>query len=168
MVRVVPEDLDAFGDPERLHQVVANLVENASRFSPEQGEVLLRSHEFPGRTVIEVLDEGPGIDEADSERIFERFYRPDAARTSDDGGAGLGLAIARWIVDLHGGTIRAERRQPHGARLVVELPAPTTPADAGRLRPGMLDRAGQGDAPARRPLLAVAHDNRSDPHRRLR
>ena len=80
-------------------------------------------------------DEGPGIDEADSERIFERFYRPDAARTSDDGGAGLGLSIARWIVDLHGGTIRAERRQPHGARLVVELPAPTTPADAGRLRP---------------------------------
>ena len=148
--------------------MVANLVENASRFSPERGEVVLRSHEFPGRTVIEVLDDGPGIDEADSERIFERFYRPDAARTSDDGGAGLGLAIARWIVELHGGTIRAEPRRPHGARLVVELPAPSTPTPAVRSRNGMLDRTGQGDPTPRRSLLAVARDARSDPHRRLR
>ena len=167
-VRIVPDDLEAFGDPERLHQVVANLVENASRFAPEHGAVVLRSHEFPGRTVIEVLDDGPGIDEADSERIFERFYRPDAARTSDDGGAGLGLAIARWIVDLHGGTIRAEARRPHGARLVVELPAPSMPTTASGSGNGMLDRTGHGEPTPRRSLLAAARDARSDPHRRLR
>ena len=55
--------------------------------------------------------------------VFERFYRADSARSSKDGGAGLGLAIARWIVDLHGGDIRVESRQPHGCRMVVVLPA---------------------------------------------
>jgi signal transduction histidine kinase len=54
--------------------------------------------------------------------VFERFYRADTARASSDGGAGLGLAIAQWIVDLHGGDIRPERREPHGCRMVVTLP----------------------------------------------
>ena len=71
---------------------------------------------------IEVLDEGPGIPEADEARVFERFYRADSARASSDGGAGLGLAIAQWIVDLHGGDIHPERREPHGCRMVVTLP----------------------------------------------
>jgi signal transduction histidine kinase len=72
---------------------------------------------------IEVLDEGPGIDPDDASKVFERFYRADSARSATDGGAGLGLAIARWIVDLHGGTIRPERNQPCGCRMVVTLPA---------------------------------------------
>jgi signal transduction histidine kinase len=71
---------------------------------------------------IEVADEGPGIPQNEAQRVFERFYRTDAARSSTEGGTGLGLAIARWIVDLHGGAIRAESRQPHGCRMVVELP----------------------------------------------
>jgi signal transduction histidine kinase len=54
--------------------------------------------------------------------VFERFYRADTARASSDGGAGLGLAIAQWIVDLHGGDIHPERREPHGCRMVVTLP----------------------------------------------
>jgi signal transduction histidine kinase len=69
-----------------------------------------------------VLDEGPGIPEEEASRVFERFYRADTARSSSAGGAGLGLAIARWIVDLHGGDIRAERRYPTGCRMVVLLP----------------------------------------------
>jgi signal transduction histidine kinase len=72
---------------------------------------------------IEVCDEGPGIPEEEAIRVFERFYRADSARSSSHGGAGLGLAIARWIVDLHGGDIRAERRVPTGCRMVVLLPA---------------------------------------------
>ena len=55
--------------------------------------------------------------------MFERFYRSDAARSTRDGGTGLGLAIARWIVDAHGGSIRAEEREPHGCRMVLDLPA---------------------------------------------
>jgi signal transduction histidine kinase len=64
--------------------------------------------------VLEVADEGPGIPESEAQRVFERFH---------GSGTGLGLSIARWIVDAHGGTIRAERREPHGCRMVVELPA---------------------------------------------
>jgi len=73
--------------------------------------------------VIEVCDHGPGIPVNESSRVFERFYRADSARATERGGAGLGLAIARWIVDLHGGDIRAEQRAPNGCRMVIELPA---------------------------------------------
>jgi signal transduction histidine kinase len=112
----------ASGDPERVHQVVANLVENAVRHSPVPGEILLRGRAADGSVVIEVADEGPGIPEEEAERVFERFYRPDPSRSAPAGGAGLGLSIARWIVDLHGGTIRVEEAVPHGCRMVVELP----------------------------------------------
>ena len=117
--------LVADGDPERVHQVVANLLENAIRHSPTGGKVEVRARPDKGRVAIEVLDEGPGIPEEEASRVFERFYRADTARSSSAGGAGLGLAIARWIVDLHGGDIRAERRAPTGCRMVVLLPGAT-------------------------------------------
>ncbi|HEY0397569.1 MAG TPA: ATP-binding protein, partial [Acidimicrobiia bacterium] len=121
-VSVDEPGLAADGDPERVHQVVANLLENAIRHSPTGGKVEVRAHPEKGRVAIEVLDEGPGIPEEEASRVFERFYRADTARSSSVGGAGLGLAIARWIVDLHGGDIRAERRTPTGCRMVVLLP----------------------------------------------
>ena len=79
--------------------------------------------------MIEVLDEGPGIPDEDRSRVFNRFERLDVARSSTDGGAGLGLAIARWIVDLHGGDIHPEPRDPHGCRMVVTLPRAATDHD---------------------------------------
>ena len=115
-------DLAADGDPERVHQVVANLLENAVRHSPRGASVQVRAHRSSTGVTIEVLDEGPGIAAVDAQRVFERFYRADTARASSDGGAGLGLAIARWIVDLHGGDIHPEPREPHGCRMVVTLP----------------------------------------------
>jgi signal transduction histidine kinase len=126
--------LTADGDPERVHQVVANLLENAVRYTPTGGRVEVRARgaandrsfgngSTPSSTVtIEVCDDGPGIAEVEEGRVFERFYRTDTARASSDGGAGLGLAIAQWIVDLHGGDIHPERREPHGCRMVVTLP----------------------------------------------
>ena len=123
-VIVEPADLTADGDPERVHQVVANLLENAVRFTPLGGTVEVRAHRSDQGVTIEVADEGPGIPDADRSRVFERFYRADAARSSLEGGAGLGLAIARWIVDLHGGDIHPERRDPRGCRMVVTLPGP--------------------------------------------
>jgi signal transduction histidine kinase len=123
-VRVEPTDLTADGDPERVHQVVANLLENAVRYTPSGGTVEVQARRTPSGVVIEVLDEGPGIPDDERARVFERFYRADAARATADGGAGLGLAIARWIVDLHGGDIHPEPRQPQGCRMVVTLPVP--------------------------------------------
>ena len=123
-VSVVLDDpsLTADGDPERVHQVLANLLENAVRHSPAGGKVEVTARRSAGNVVFEISDEGPGIAAVDEERIFERFYRADAARSSQAGGAGLGLAIAQWIVDLHGGEIHPERREPHGCRMVVTLP----------------------------------------------
>ena len=122
--------LVADADPERVHQVVANILENAVRHSPADGTVLVEAHMSGGAVAIEVSDEGPGIPEGEQERIFERFYRADAARTRSEGGSGLGLAIARWIVDMHGGTIEATRPSDvqsdahvsQGCRMVVSLP----------------------------------------------
>jgi signal transduction histidine kinase len=108
-------------DEDRMRQVLANLVANAVRHSPEVGRVLLRAEADGAKNRLEVVDEGPGIPADDVERVFERFYRSDPARSAD-GGAGLGLAIARWIVELHGGTIRAANAEPAGCRIVVELP----------------------------------------------
>ena len=125
-VLVEPADLTAAGDPERVHQVVANLLENAVRFTPSGGQVDVRARRTVDGVVIEVTDEGPGIPDDERARVFERFYRADAARAAHDGGAGLGLAIARWIVDLHGGDIHPEPREPHGCRMVVTLPTNET------------------------------------------
>ena len=122
----------ADADPERVHQVVANLLENAVRHSPAQGTVTVQARQENRALYIEVSDEGPGIPPGSEERIFERFYRTDAARTRSAGGSGLGLAIARWIVDMHGGTIHAlpatlnGSAEPKGCRMVVSLPGGTT------------------------------------------
>jgi signal transduction histidine kinase len=120
-VSIEPPDLRAHGDPERIHQVVANLLENAVRHSPEDGEVMIAARRDQDRVRIEVRDQGLGIPDEEAERVFERFYR-GATGLSREGGTGLGLAIARWIVDLHGGDIRAEPNEPHGCRMVVALP----------------------------------------------
>lgn len=111
-----PSGVTGHGDPDRLHQVLANLVENAIRHSPDGGRVKVAAARIDGRLTFEVDDEGPGIPPDVGSRIFERYYR------SEDGGTGLGLAIARWIVDLHGGEIRAEARDTTGCRMVVALP----------------------------------------------
>lgn len=164
-VEVEPPGLTLDADPERVHQVVANLVENAVRHSPPGAAVKIQAHAngARGTVVVEVSDAGPGIADEDAGRVFERFYRSDAARASRDGGAGLGLAIARWIVDLHGGTIRPERRQPTGCRMVVELPARATAltSDGGI--------AGVPAATAARATSTAAHaddepDVRADAH----
>ncbi len=115
-----PASLEVAGDPERIQQVVLNLLENGARHASRPGHVAMRAAAAGGVVTLEVEDDGPGIASDELELIFERFYRGDERR--EDGGAGLGLAIARWIAEVHGGTIRAERREPHGSRLVVTLP----------------------------------------------
>jgi signal transduction histidine kinase len=114
-----PADLEAVGDPDRLHQVVGNLVENARRHAPGAA-VVVRARAQGAGVRLEVEDRGPGLEPGEAERVFERFARTDRSRSV--AGAGLGLAIARSIVELHGGAIRAEPAVPQGCRMVVELP----------------------------------------------
>jgi signal transduction histidine kinase len=124
-IDVAPHDLGLHADADRIHQVLANLTANALRHGPIDRPVCLTAVRENGHVVLTVSDEGPGIPEAEAERVFERFYRADAARpgTSGEGtGAGLGLSIARWIVDLHGGSIRALPRHPRGCAIVCRLP----------------------------------------------
>jgi signal transduction histidine kinase len=123
-LRVEPDDLIVNGDPERVHQVVTNVIQNAVVHSPDGGVVGVAARAKGAGAIIEVDDEGPGIPAEEVTRVFERFYRSDQARASSAGGTGLGLAIAKWIVDMHGGDIRAERREPHGCRMVVTFPGP--------------------------------------------
>jgi signal transduction histidine kinase len=104
VVDVVPPELTVRADRERLHQVAANLLDNAVRHSPPGGRVTLRARRLEaGGVRIEVCDQGPGIPPGERVRVFDRFDR--GSRQAADGGTGLGLAIARWVVDLHGGRI---------------------------------------------------------------
>ncbi|WP_329567569.1 HAMP domain-containing sensor histidine kinase [Kitasatospora sp. NBC_01266] len=123
---VQPQGLTALADPERLHQVVANLVDNACKHSPAGGTVTVRARtgEAPLALLLEVEDQGPGIPAQDRTRVFDRFSRagtPTAQGPGSDGGTGLGLAIARWAVDLHGGRIEVADASG-GCLIQVALP----------------------------------------------
>jgi len=109
------------GDPEALTQVLRNLLGNARRHAGTEGRVALGAAAHGGRLTVRVDDNGPGIPAAERERVFDRFHRSEAARDRRSGGAGLGLAIAREIVELHGGHIWAEQSPLGGARVAFEL-----------------------------------------------
>ncbi len=115
----------AWADPQRVRQVVQNLVHNAVRFSPPGGRVVLRVSAEGNWAQLVVEDEGPGIPEDDLERVFEPFYRAGSSRSRQPAGSGLGLAVVKHLVVAHSGTVRAERREPHGTRFLVRLPAVT-------------------------------------------
>ncbi|WP_445258885.1 DUF4153 domain-containing protein [Nocardioides aurantiacus] len=132
-VVVEPADLVARVDPRRVHQLLTNLLDNAARHSPAGGVVRVHATARPGGVRLEVTDQGPGIDAADRDRVFERF---GTAAGDDTGGTGLGLAIARWVTDLHGGRIavvdpvdasRSSPSRPTGARFRVDLPTEPRP-----------------------------------------
>jgi len=110
------------GDRDRLQQVIGNLLDNASRVTPEDGTVTVELDTENGTSVVRVIDEGPGIAEKDAERIFDRFYRAQSSRDRGSGGAGLGLAIVAAIVSSHGGTITATNRPEKGTVFTVKLP----------------------------------------------
>ncbi len=111
------------GDRDRLQQVLGNLIDNASRMTPEGGVVSVRLSAENGSAVVRVSDQGPGIPEADLPHIFERFYRAQTSRARASGGAGLGLAIVAAIVRAHGGTVAATSAADGGSVFTVSLPA---------------------------------------------
>ncbi|MQC27019.1 MAG: sensor histidine kinase [Chloroflexi bacterium] len=117
------------GDQDRLTQVFNNLVENALKFSPKGGEVNISAQQGNGALLVTVRDSGPGIPAEEVDRIFERFFQVDKARSGGrPRGAGLGLSIAQKIVNAHGGELRVESQPGQGSRFIVRLPLDGAPA----------------------------------------
>ena len=120
------EGLESHGrlriDPRQIEQAVLILADNAAKYGPPGGTVTLSSTTGSGEICMQVVDEGPGIPEEELPRIFERFYRVDKARSRKQGGTGLGLPIARTIVEAHGGRIEAQSRVGEGTRMRICLP----------------------------------------------
>ncbi len=115
-------------DADRLGRVLANLVGNALRHTPPDGTVTVSAERTPAGVRVEVRDTGSGIAAADLPRIFEQFYRGEKSRSRATGGAGLGLAVARAIVEAHGGRIGAESAPGQGTRVFFTLPETAPPA----------------------------------------
>ena len=109
-------------DPDRLTQVLRNLVRNAVAHTQPEDRIAVTARARDGRLAISVADSGPGIAPEHLEHVFERFYRVDEGRSRDRGGSGLGLAIARAIVEAHGGSISARSRPGEGTTITLELP----------------------------------------------
>jgi len=128
-VEDVPHDLWAVGDADRLTQVLTNLVRNAINYTPEGGVVSVRlGTGSPEHVQLAVSDTGPGISAADLEHIFERFYRADSSRARNTGGFGLGLSIARELLEAMGGTLSATSQPGLGSTFWISLRRAQKPA----------------------------------------
>lgn len=123
-INVSPSDLTVPADPERLRQIITNLLQNAIRHSPFQSTIQLLAWQVEDEVKIDVVDAGPGIAAQDRERVFDRFVKGNTAHPgTGSGGTGIGLAIVRWAVDLHGGRIEVADSE-QGATMRLSLPAP--------------------------------------------
>lgn len=116
------DEATIMGDSIRLRQLFLKLIENAIKFTPEKGKVSLAVESHDGVAKIKVQDTGIGIPEGEQTKIFDRFYRVDKARSRELGGSGLGLSIAKWVVELHHGKIEVESEVNHGTTFTVFLP----------------------------------------------
>jgi heavy metal sensor kinase len=121
-------DIRILADRNFLRMAVINLLDNAVKYSPEESTIHLHlsdSNASPDQSQwikLTIEDEGPGIPEDKATRVFDRFYRVDEGRTRDAGGAGLGLAITKWAVEVHGGSIHLKPRLPHGCIFYLQIP----------------------------------------------
>jgi signal transduction histidine kinase len=150
------EPIQIEGDPDRLTQLLLNLVSNAIKFTPDGGEICINLRHTPTEAVLEVKDTGIGISEDDMQRVFDRFFQADTSRVRGEGlgrgeGVGLGLSIAKWIVDAHHGRITVASKLGEGTTFTVYLPL-IEPVDehqfnaVTRPRLGNLIRRGNGEA----------------------
>lgn len=124
-VRIAPDLPLVHIDEERMVQVLSNLVSNALRYTPSGGQITLEAGRCDDSVLLSVQDTGMGITSEALSRIFERFYRADRARQQSEGESGLGLAIARSIIEAHGGTIAVESEMGRGTKFTIALPVHT-------------------------------------------
>ena len=124
--KVEPDLPNAEVDPERMKEVLGNIIDNALRYTPENGQINLSAGRVNDRIELRVRDSGPGVAPDELDRIFERFYRTEASRARNEGGSGLGFAIAKSLVEKHNGRIWAESQPGEGLTVVIQLPVQTT------------------------------------------
>jgi two-component system phosphate regulon sensor histidine kinase PhoR len=122
----VPEPVMLDGDARRLAQIFRNLVDNAVKFSPQGGRILVSARELDGEALVSVSDSGCGIPSGDREKIFQRFYRVDPSRAKAVPGTGLGLSIVKHLLILHGGRITVDSQVGIGSTFTVHLPLGST------------------------------------------
>ncbi len=121
-ITVEPNLPDLQVDFGRMLQVLSNALDNALRYTPEGGQILLSAQKMPDAVELRIQDNGPGLEAEEAAHIFDRFYRADASRQRDEGGSGLGLAISKSIVEEHGGRIWAESEKGQGLTINIALP----------------------------------------------
>jgi signal transduction histidine kinase len=110
------------GDAAWLQRLLLNLVDNALKFTRENGQVVVRVTREGPSVRIDVQDTGVGLSPADAQHVFDRFFRADPARSSSTDGAGLGLSLVQWIAAQHGGTVTVQSRLGEGSTFTVALP----------------------------------------------
>ena len=142
LVVTAVDQLCIYGDPDRIKQLLLNLIDNAIKYTPLGGKVMLALSKANGWACVEISDTGIGIPPEDLPHIFDRFYRVDKARTRQQGGSGLGLSIAKSIAKAHGGDIRVRSKVGEGTTFTVMLPIledqrSEDDDDKERTRPGM-------------------------------
>jgi len=117
-----PGILTANLDPVRFSQVLTNILDNALRYTPENGRVVMAVKQNVDQVEISIQDSGEGVTSEEAAHLFDRFYRADASRTRDEGGSGLGLAIAKSIAEMHKGKIWAESEKGKGLKVIIQVP----------------------------------------------
>lgn len=122
VINATDQGVQLFVDPDRLQQILRNLIGNALRHTPRSGTVTVESDQRPGATEIRVVDTGEGLKENCEGQVFERFFRADPSRSRATGGAGLGLAIVRQLVEAHGGSVGVRPNKPRGSVFWFSLP----------------------------------------------
>ena len=159
----LPDGVSVVGDRRQLVSALGNLVENAVKYSEPGGQVQIRVRVEGRFAELMVADQGIGIPAADHDRIFERFYRVDKARSRDTGGTGLGLAIVRHVATNHGGDVLVSSTEGEGSTFVMRLPlAPAVGADRPRRpRRRFEQRADRGGAGVSVPTVLVVEDETS-------
>ncbi|MGQ9632319.1 MAG: response regulator [bacterium] len=160
----IPEDLPHFvGDPDRMAQVLTNLIGNAIKFTPEGGKVTVSAERVPGGVLCKVKDTGIGIPPEDLDRVFDRFYRIDNPIAREVGGTGLGLSIAKDIVEAHNGFIWADSELGKGSMFCFAIPTDET-FNRDKIAEDLADRPPLAEEPqikGRRSKILVVEDDAS-------
>lgn len=115
-------DKDIKADKNRIHQLLVIVLDNAIKYTESKDKIEICTYEKENKCIIEIKDTGIGISEETKKHMFDRFYREDKARNRETGGTGLGLSIANFIVEAHGGSIKAEHNKPKGTIIIIKIP----------------------------------------------